>query len=65
MEPNDNIIWINFSLLHYMIQSNNKDTQQKFRLSATFEFRKEVAESYLINKVGNFRPKARTITFFC
>jgi hypothetical protein len=42
METNDNLIWINFSLLHYMTESNNKDTQQKFRLSTTFEFIKEV-----------------------
>jgi hypothetical protein len=42
MEPNDNLIRINFSLLHYMTESINKDTQQKIRLSVTFEFRKEV-----------------------
>jgi hypothetical protein len=32
------------------------------QVSAPFEFRKEVNASYLINKVGNFRPKDRTIT---
>jgi hypothetical protein len=63
MEPNDNLIWINFTLLHYMSEANNMDTQQKCRLSATFEFRKKVNASYLINEVGNFWPKARTITF--
>jgi hypothetical protein len=52
------------SSLYYMTEMNNKDTQQKFMLSKLSEFRKEVAASYPINKVGNFRPKARTITFY-